>query len=209
MKKLLFDLFPVIVFFVAYMLGNSNADAANAILASVGLPQPPGISNKPGIYLATVVAIVASFAQVGWLKLRGHQIETLLWVSLGIIVVFGGATLLLHDAKFIMWKPTILYWLTAAFFLTAQLFGRNPTKGLMGAQIEAPIRVWNWLNVSWVGFFTFLGVANLYVAQSFSEETWVKFKLFGVMGLMFVFMIGQGLFLTKYLDKTGHHKEEE
>ncbi|MFP5419771.1 MAG: inner membrane-spanning protein YciB, partial [Gammaproteobacteria bacterium] len=134
MKKLLFDLFPVIVFFVAYMLGNSNADAANALLASVGLPQPTGISNKPGIYLATVVAIVASFAQVGWLKLRRHKIETMLWVSLGIIVVFGGATLLLHDAKFIMWKPTILYWLTAAFFLTAQLIGRNPTKGLMGAQ---------------------------------------------------------------------------
>ena len=203
MKKLLFDLFPVIVFFVAYMLGNAYSDAANTILANVGLPQPTGTANKPGIYLATLIAIAASFAQVGWLKLRGHKVEKLLWVSLGIIVVFGGATLLLHDAKFIMWKPTILYWLTAAFFLVAQLFGRNPTRSLLSAQqIEAPNTVWIWLNLSWVGFFAFLGVANLYVAQSFTEETWVKFKLFGVMGLMFVFMIGQGLFLAKYLDKT-------
>ncbi len=210
MKKLLFDLFPVIVFFIAYMLGNANADAANAILANVGLPQPTGTVNKPGIYLATMVAIVASFAQVGWVKLRGQKVETLLWVSLGIIVVFGGATLLLHDAKFIMWKPTILYWLTAAFLLVAQLLGRNPTKSLMSAQqIEAPNTVWNWLNVSWIGFFSFLGVANLYVAQNFPEETWVKFKLFGVMGLMFTFMIGQGLFLAKYLDKTEPEKEEK
>jgi intracellular septation protein len=209
MKKLLFDLFPIIVFFAAYMLGNANSDAANAILASVGLPQPTDTASKPGIYLATLVAIVASFGQITWVKLRGHKIELMMWVSLGLILVLGMATLLLHDKRIIMWKPTVLYWLTAAFFLGGQLLGRNPTKGLMGAQIEAPNNVWVWLNMSWVVFFVLLGITNLYVAQSFSEDTWVKFKLFGVMGLMFIFMIGQGLFLSKYFVNSEQEKEDK
>ncbi len=119
MKKLLFDLFPVIVFFIAYKIGDANAEATRAFMASLGLPQPAGAGEKPGIYLATLVAIVASFGQIGWVKLRGHKVDTMLWVSLGIIVVFGGATLWLHDESFIKWKPTVLYWIFAGIIFGA------------------------------------------------------------------------------------------
>ncbi|MDP2057266.1 MAG: septation protein IspZ, partial [Thiobacillus sp.] len=122
MKKLLFDLFPIIVFFIAYKIGDANAEATRTFMASLGLAL--GAGEKPGIYLATLVAIVASFAQIGWVKLRGDKVEIMLWVSLGIIVVFGGATLWLHDESFIKWKPTVLYWVFAAIIFGAAAFGR-------------------------------------------------------------------------------------
>ncbi|MCA1925058.1 MAG: septation protein A [Thiobacillus sp.] len=201
MKKLLFDLFPVIIFFIAYKLGDANAEATRAFMASLGLPQPAGADEKPGIYLATLVAIVASFGQIAWVKLRGHKVETMLWVSLGIIVVFGGATLWLHDEAFIKWKPTALYWIFAAVILGATLFGRNVIKSLMGKQMELPDAAWSRLNASWGGFFAFMGVANLVVAFNFSTDTWVNFKLFGSLGLMLLFVIGQSMMLAKYMDK--------
>lgn len=201
MKKLLFDLFPVIVFFIAYKLGDANPEATRAFMASLGLPQPAGAGEKPGIYLATLVAIVASFVQIAWVKLRGHKVETMLWVSLGIIVVFGGATLWLHDEAFIKWKPTVLYWIFAAIILGAALFRRNIIRGLMGKQMELPDIAWNRLNMSWGGFFAFMGVANLFVAFNYSTDAWVNFKLFGSLGLMLIFVIGQSLMLAKYMDK--------
>lgn len=201
MKKLLFDLFPVIIFFIAYKLGDANAEATRAFMASLGLPQPAGAGEKPGIYLATLVAIIASFAQIAWVKLRGNKVETMLWVSLGIIVVFGGATLWLHNEAFIKWKPSVLYWIFAAIILGASLFGRNVIKSLMGTQMELPDAAWSRLNASWGGFFAFMGVANLLVAFNFSTDTWVNFKLFGSLGLMLVFVIGQSMMLAKYMDK--------
>jgi len=209
MKKLLFDLFPVIVFFVAYKIGDANAEATRAFMAWVGLPQAVGAGEKPGIYLATLVAIVASFAQIGWVKLRGHKVEIMLWVSLGIIVVFGGATLWLHDESFIKWKPTVLYWIFSAIIFGAAVLGRNVIKGLMGQQMELPAPAWSRLNASWGGFFAVMGLANLFVAFNFSTDAWVNFKLFGSLGLMLVFVIGQSMMLTKYLDKADLDKEEK
>lgn len=209
MKKLLFDLFPVIVFFIAYKMGDANAEATRAIMASVGLPQPVGAGEKPGIYLATLVAIVASFGQIGWVKLRGHKVETMLWVTLAIIVLFGGATLWLHDESFIKWKPTVLYWIFAAIIFGAAVFGRNVIKSLMGGKMELPAPAWSRLNASWGGFFAFMGLANLIVAFNFSTDAWVNFKLFGSLGLMLVFVIGQSMMLTKYLDKADLEKEEK
>jgi len=156
MKKILFDLFPVIIFFVAYKIGDANAEASRALMGSLGLAM--SASEKPGIYLATLVAIVASIGQIGWVKLRGHPVETMMWVSLGIIVVFGGATLWLHDESFIKWKPTVLYWLFGAIILGSMLFGRNVIKGLMGTQMELPEPAWSRLNLSWGGFFIFMGL---------------------------------------------------
>jgi len=201
MKKLLFDLFPIIIFFIAYKLGDSNAEATRAFMASLGLPQPVGAGEKPGIYLATLVAIVASIVQILWVKLRGHKVETMMWVSLGIIVLFGGATLWLHDESFIKWKPTVLYWIFAAIIFGAAAFGRNVIKNLMQAQMELPDPAWSRLNASWGGFFAVMGVVNLIVAFNFSTDTWVNFKLFGSLGLMLVFVIGQSMMLTKYMDK--------
>ena len=201
MKKFLFDLFPVIIFFIAYKLGDANAEATRHLLQSVGLPQPTGVNEKPGIYLATFVAIIASVAQIAWVKLRGHKIETMLWVSLGIILVFGGATLWLHDESFIKWKPTVLYWVFAGAIFGAALFGRNLIRGLMDAQMELPEVAWSRLNLSWGGFFAIMGVVNLWVAFNYSTDDWVNFKLFGSMGLMLVFVVAQGMMLSRYMDK--------
>ncbi len=201
MKKFLFDLFPVIIFFIAYKLGDANAEVTRHLLQSVGLPQPTGVNEKPGIYLATFVAIIASVAQIAWVKLRGHKVETMLWVSLGIILVFGGATLWLHDESFIKWKPTVLYWIFAGAIFGAALFGRNLIRGLMDAQMELPEVAWSRLNLSWGGFFAIMGVVNLWVAFNYSTDDWVNFKLFGSMGLMLVFVIAQGMMLSRYMDK--------
>ena len=201
MKKFLFDLFPVIVFFIAYKLGDANAEATRHLLASIGLPQPAGANEKPGIYLATFIAIIASVLQIVWVKLRGQKVETMLWVSLGIILVFGGATLWLHDENFIKWKPTVLYWIFAGAIFGAALFGRNLIRGLMGTQMELPEGAWSRLNLSWGGFFAAMGLVNLWVAFNYSTDDWVNFKLFGSMGLMLVFVVAQGMMLSKYMDK--------
>ena len=172
--KFLFDLFPVILFFAAFQLWD--------------------------IYVATGVAIAASFAQIGWLALRRKKIDAMLWASLAIIVVFGGLTLLLRDKTFIQWKPTVLYWLFGAVLAGGALTGRNLIKAMMSQQIRLPEPVWARLNWSWVGFFAFMGAANLYVAYNYSESTWVSFKLFGGMGLMLLFVLAQGLVLARYME---------
>src|SRR5512139_1369036 len=212
MRKLLFDLFPIIVFFIAYKIGDANAEATRSFMAALGLPQQVGAGEKPGIYLATLVAIVASFGQIAWVKLRGHKVETMLWVSLGIIVLFGGATLWLHDESFIKWKPTVLYWVFSAIIFGAAALGRNVIKNLMSTQMELPDIAWSRLNASWGGFFAFMGLANLVVAfVIYPNDTnaWVNFKLFGSLGLMLVFVIGQSMMLTRYLDKADLNKEEK
>ncbi len=176
MKKFLFDLFPLILFFLAFKFSD--------------------------IFTATAVAIAAGIGQIIWLKARGKAIEAMHWINLTIIVVFGGATLLLHDDTFIKWKPTVLYWLFAGILLGGKLlFGRNLIQKVMGAQIALPGPVWNKLNLSWALFFIVSGALNLYVAFSgqFSEAQWVNFKLFGLMALMLVFVIAQSLWLGRYM----------
>jgi intracellular septation protein len=176
MSKFLFDLFPVIVFFVAFKFF--------------------------GIYVATGVAIIATFLQVGYLMARKRKVEPMLWVSLIIIVLFGGATLMLHDETFIKWKPTILYWcFSAALVGAAVFFKKNLIRALMGAQVELPDEAWSKLLWSWVAFFAFMGVANIAVAYSVSTDAWVNFKLFGGIGLMLLFVLAQGLFLAKYVQE--------
>ncbi|KFB71074.1 MAG: septation protein A [Candidatus Accumulibacter phosphatis] len=175
--KFLFDLLPVILFFVAYKVFD--------------------------IYVATGVAMAASFAQIGWLWFKGRKIDTMLWVSLVVITVFGGMTLLLQDETFIKWKPTVLYWAFAAALLGGTLFFRkNLMRTLLAEQMDLPEAAWTRLNWSWVGFFIFMGIANLFVAFNFSTDDWVNFKLFGATGLMLVFVVAQGLLLSKYIEET-------
>jgi intracellular septation protein len=204
--KILFDLFPVILFFIAYKFGVARPDDAAAVLAALGIPTPAATgvdgSSKAGIMLATTVAILATFVQIGWQRARHGKVENMLWVSLGIIVIFGGATLWLQDETFIKWKPTVLYWLFACVLVaSATWFRKNLIRAMMGAQMELPEPVWSRLNLSWAGFFALLGVLNLWVAFNFSTSAWVDFKLFGTMGLMLVFVVGQVFFLNKYMDK--------
>ncbi len=174
--KFLFDFFPVILFFAAFKLA--------------------------GIYVATGVAIAATFAQIGWVWWRHRKVDAMLWVSLGLIVVFGGATLLLHDETFIKWKPTVLYWLFAVtLFVSAKLFDRNLIRRMMEAQVALPEPLWGRLNLAWTVFFALMGVANLFIAFNYPTDVWVNFKLFGGMGLVLAFVFAQGLWLAKYVSE--------
>lgn len=181
--KLLFDLFPVILFFVAYKLAD--------------------------IYVATAVAIAAGFAQVGWSYLRHRKVETMHWITLGLLVVFGGMTLLLHDPVFIKWKPSIVNWLFAVAFLGSGLFmERNLLQRSMEHAVKLPAPIWTRLNLAWVLFFVAMGGLNLYVAYSYSEETWVNFKLFGMMGLTLVFLLAQGFYLSRHMQPEEQSLQE-
>jgi len=197
--KFFFDLFPIILFFAAFKFGDARPDTAAAWLGALGIVLENGA--KPGVFLATAVAIVATFGQIGWVKLRHGKVDKMLWISLGIIVVFGGATLLLHDETFIKWKPTVLYWLFATTLLvSATLFRKNLIKSMMQHQVTVPEPIWSRLNLSWAAFFAVMGFANLYVAFNYSTDVWVNFKLFGTMGLMLLFVLLQGLMLAKYVE---------
>ncbi|MBA3995877.1 MAG: septation protein A [Candidatus Accumulibacter sp.] len=174
--KFLFDLFPVILFFITFKIA--------------------------GIYAATAVAIAATFAQIAWVWFRHRKVDTMLWVSLGIVSVFGSMTLIFHDETFIKWKPTVLYWAFAGALAGGVLFFRkNLIRSLLAEKIELPDAAWQKLNLSWIGFFVFMGIANLFVAYNFSTDDWVNFKLFGGTGLMLVFVLVQGLLLSKHIEE--------
>ncbi len=172
--KLLIDFFPIILFFVAFKVA--------------------------GIYVATAVAIVATILQIAWIRWRTGRVETMQWLSLGVIVVFGGATLVAHSETFIKWKPTVLYWLMGGALLAGPLFfGRNFLKALLGGQVTLHEEGWRVMNWSWCGFFAAMGAINLWVAYTYDTDTWVNFKLFGGIGLMLLFVLAQGLYLARYM----------
>lgn len=172
--KLLVDFFPIILFFIVF--------------------------KTLGIFAATAVAIVATVGQIAWLRWRNGRVEPMQWLSLGVIVVFGGATLLAQDETFIKWKPTVLYWLMGGGLIVAEyLFKRNGIRALMGTQLELPDPAWRQLLNAWAAFFAAMGVINLWVAYHFDTDTWVNFKLFGGLGLMVLFVLGQAVYLSKHM----------
>ena len=173
--KFLFDIFPVVLFFIAFKVYD--------------------------IYVATAVAMAATFLQIGWAWLRHRKVDTMLWISLAVIVVFGGATLLLQDETFIKWKPTVLYWLFSAVLAVAALaFRKNLIRAMMETQVTLPEVVWGKLLASWIAFFALMGALNLIVAFNFSTDAWVNFKLFGGIGLMLVFIVLQGLMFSRHIE---------
>lgn len=176
--KLALDFFPILLFFVAYKFAS--------------------------IYVATAVAIGAALLQLVYARFVLKRIDGMLWFSCGVVVVFGGLTLLLHNPTFIKWKPTIIYWcmgLVLAF--SAVFLKRNLISQLMGQQVTLPDAVWGRLNLAWIAFLLAVGALNLFVAYSFSESAWVNFKLFGLMGLMLIFILAQAAFLSRYIKDEG------
>jgi intracellular septation protein len=173
--KFLFDLFPIILFFIAYKMYD--------------------------IYVATTVAIGAAMVQTGLYWLKHRKFEKMHVITLAILIVFGGLTLALRDPVFIKWKPTVVNWLFGVVFMASSFIGKSTlVERMMGHAIQAPPAVWKKLNIAWVLFFLFMGIINLYVAFNFSEDTWVNFKLFGMMGLTLVFVFAQAFYLGRYME---------
>ena len=179
--KILFDLFPVILFFIAYKAFD--------------------------IYVGTAVLIAATTVQSAWVWFRHHKVENIQWISLALVAVFGSATLLLHDESFIKWKPTILYWIFAAtIFAADRFFERNLIRKMLEEQVRLPEPLWRRLANVWAIFFFLMGCLNIYIAFNFSTDAWVNFKLFGGMGLLIAFIVAQGLFLAKYVEPEQEEK---
>ena len=173
--QLLADFFPLILFFIAF--------------------------KWQGIFFATSVAIAASIVQIAYLRWKRGRVAVVNWLSLVIIVLFGGATLVLQDEVFIKWKPTVLYGLFGAILAGGRVFFRRNLLAHVMAGISLPESVWARLTWAWVAFFAFMGVANWYVAFHYSTETWVNFKVWGGMGLFLVFALAQGLLLARHVEE--------
>jgi intracellular septation protein len=206
--KFLFDLFPVILFFLVYKLGESHQEAAHALAIQYmgGLISGGNVSPEQSpIMLATAVGIVATVLQIGYLIARGRKVDGMLWLSLGVIVVMGGATIYFHDENFIKWKPTILYWAFALALFVAQFgFRNNLMRKVMEQQVRLPEAVWHRVGLAWMVFFAAMGLLNLFMAfVVFKGNTgaWVSFKLFGFTGIFFAFVVAQTLLLSKHIQE--------
>ena len=174
--KALFELLVVILFFITYVFTKN-------------------------IVLATAVALVAGVIQAAFIWIKYKKLQTMQWVSLLLIVIFGGATIVFKDAHFIMWKPSILFWLLAAALLASQLLGKNALQATMGKEITLPDAVWRKLTFAWVLFLAMMGVLNLWVAYRFTEAQWVNYKLFGSTGLLIAFVLVQTAYRSRFIPK--------
>jgi len=173
--KIFIDFIPIFLFFIAYKMYD--------------------------IYVATAVIIVASIVQVGLFWIKNRRVEKMHIVTLVLVLLLGGATLLLHDPNFIYWKPTIVNWAFAIAFLGSQFIGKkNLLQRMLDEQVTLTSQnIWRNLNFAWVGFFLAMGAINIYVAYNFDENTWVNFKLFGMMGLTLIFVVSQSIYLARYI----------
>ena len=189
--KALFDFFPLILFFAAFKLYD--------------------------IYVATAIAIVATFMQVGYIWIKYRRFEPTHIITLVVISFFGGLTLFFHNDAFIMWKPSVVNWIFALIVIGSVLINRSVIKLLMGKQLDLPDSVWLSLSIAWGVFFLAMGFLNMYVAfyyqldlpEEVRRETWVNFKVFWMLGLTLLFSVGQMFFIAKYIDPESPDKPEK
>lgn len=174
--KILFDFFPIVLFFISYKIFN--------------------------IYYATVVAIIASLIQVLYFRFKYSKYDKMHVINFLLILSLGGATLFFHDLRFIKWKPTGIYWLTSLVFIGSTIFTGKPLlQNILGSNLILPLNIWIKLNWAWAMFLALLGGLNLYIAYNYDTDTWVNFKLFGTLSLTILFIILQTIYLSKYLSK--------
>jgi intracellular septation protein len=201
--KLLLDFLPLLLFFGTFKYAERHADWAAAFATDhLGFLVSGGVvgTEEAPVLLATLIVIAATVVQVVTLKLMRRKVDLMLWITLALVVVLGGATVWFHNATFIKWKPSILYWAMAlAFWASNALFHKNLLQTMMGKEVHMPEKAWQRLNFAWIAFFAVMGVINLYVAYSFSTSTWATFKAFGTTGLMLVFVVGQVFFMNQYM----------
>jgi intracellular septation protein len=209
--KLFFDFLPLILFFGAFKFADANADeAARFATEHLGFVVSGGVvaATEAPVLLATVVVMVATLIQIAILLAMRRKVDTMLWVTFGLIAVLGGATIWFHNPTFIKWKPSALDWaMAAALWISQAVFGKNLLQVIVGQQLELPKAVWQRLNLAWIAFFTLMGVANLYVAYNYSTSVWATFKVFGLTGLMLVFMVAQGFYIARFLKDEEHPPE--
>src|SRR6195952_5739275 len=201
--KILFDFLPIILFFGTFKYAERHADwAARFATDPFGFIVSGGVVGleEAPVLLATVIVIIATTAQVGYLLARRRKVDMMLWITFVLVVVLGGATIWFHNATFIKWKPSVLYWaMGLSFWVSQTIFHKNLLQTLIGEQLELPGKVWQRLNFAWIAFFGLMGLLNLYVAYSFSTSTWASFKAFGATGLMLVFMLAQGVYMSRHM----------
>ncbi len=179
--RLFYDLLPIIVFFIAYKFYN--------------------------IYVATATAMVAAIVQIGTSLFRGQRPDMMQLVTLAMVVILGGATLLFRNELFIKWKPTVVYWVLGCIFLGSQLLSEKTlVQKMLDKSLSLPPKAWAKLNISWFSFFFFMGVLNLVIVYSFDTDTWVNFKLFGTLGLTVIFVVVQGVLVSRYLPEGNQEK---
>ncbi len=186
MRKLFFDFFPVICFFIAYKLTN--------------------------FFVATAVIMIAMAIQIGYEWWRYHRVTPLYFISAIFVFIFGGLTIYLHDSEFLQWKVSIVNWLLgAAFLISSWLPGKPIIQYMMDGTLALPPLIWDRLNAMWGLFFCLLGTINLYVMFYWSQAAWVNFKLFGILGLTLMFVILQGAYLYRYVETDPHdsHNNDE
>lgn len=176
--KLLFDFFPIVLFFIVF--------------------------KYYGIYTATAIAMLASLSQVALYRLKFQRYEKMHLISLAIIIVLGSATLFFHNPWFIKWKPTGIYWLSAIVFFSSSFIGSKPLiQKMMETNVILSSKIWHRLNTAWSLFFVVMGALNLYVAYNYTTDVWVNFKLFGGVGFTLLFVLIQAFYLTKHMDEKG------
>ena len=177
--KFLIDFFPLVAFLIAFYIPEDR---------------------EQGVYLGVQVMIVATLIQIIAYWLFTRKFEKMHVITLILTVVLGGATLLLKDVRFFKWKPTAVNWIFALVFIGSQFIGKKPIiRRMMDHAISVPDEIWTKLNLAWAGFFIFAGTINLYVAYNFSTEFWVNFKVYGLLGLTFIFAIAQAVYMSRYI----------
>jgi len=204
--KFLFDMIPVLLFFASYKLAGLNQEAAQHFINNhlSGIISGGSVTpDQSPIVIATLIGILATMAQIGWIKLQRRKVDGVLWFSLGSFILFGGLTIYLHDDDFIKWKLSIVYWVFAAVLLGSDmLFKKNLMRQSMQEIIELPDLIWSRLNRAWICFFTAMGILNWYVAFVLfkgNTSAWVSFKAFGSTSLMFVFIVAQTIYLSRHI----------
>ena len=201
--KLFLDFLPLFLFFGTFQYADGHKELAAAFatnhfgfIVSGGVV---GVDEAP-VLLATIVMSVVTIVQVSALKLMRRPVHLMLWITLALVIVLGGATIWFHSPIIIKWKPSIAYWaLGLSFWLSRVLFHRDLLQEMLGEELVLPTQVWQRLNFAWVGFLALMGLLNLYVAYSFSTATWASFKVFGATGLMLAFSVGQVVYLSRYI----------
>ena len=201
--KILLDFLPLILFFGTFKYADHHTDwAARFATDHFGFVVSGGVvgTEEAAVLLATIVVIGATTLQIAYLLARRKKIDLMLWITFVLVVVLGGATVWFHNATFIKWKPSVLYWaMGLSFWISQAIFRKNLLHTLIGEQLELPPKVWQRLNFAWIAFFALMGLLNLYVAYSYSTATWASFKAFGATGLMIAFMVGQGVYLSRHI----------